>query len=448
MKLTDTAIKRLQPTDKCKANRPDKHPDSNGLWLFVRHTGTKVFLSIYRYQGKQVEMTLGKYPALTLAQARLKNQEIKAQIAQGIDPKESKRQAKIKQSDNSFNIFAQKWLDHQQTRIKQSSFKRDRASYFNHIAPMIGDKDIYSLKLSDIMAVHDRLALAGKTSLAHRAITWINAIYDYTIEKGLADDLANPIPKSIHKSLVEHKTKHYPRIKITELPRLLSDIDYSQSEPLTKWGFYVLCYTFVRTKELRGMTWQELDLENGLWHIPAERMKNGLPHIVPLAPQVIKILKDIQAMKLHDTFVFFSNRSRKSDILSENAFTVALKRLGYQGQMTGHGFRGLASTSLYEMQYPPQAIELQLSHVQGSKTVRAYNEANLLPARIKMMNEWADIVDEIKQGNFSTYKNKRMTNQSEHALISFFKRIGMKSNDITSELERHRQEIIEIDKMR
>ncbi len=444
MSLTDTAIKRLQPSDKCKPNQPDKISDGNGLWLFVRHTGTKVFLSVYRHQGKQKEITLGKYPALTLAQARLKNQKIKSLLEQGIDPKEHAKEAKIQKNDTRFDVFAHQWLANQQQRIKASTFKRDKAGYQNHIYPMIGEKDIYQIRLADIIAIHDRLAVIGKTSTAHRIVTWINAIYDYAIEKGLAENLANPIPKSIHKNLVEHKATHYPRIPISQLPRLLADIDNCNSEPLTKYGFYVLCYTFVRTSELRGMRWQEIDFETCLWHIPKERMKNGLPHVVPLAPQVIRILKEIQKMQLHNEYVFFSNRSRRADILSNNAFTVALKRMGYQGRMTGHGFRGLASTALYEMQYSPQAIELQLSHVQGNKTVRAYNEANLLPARQKMMNQWADIVDEIKQGNFSTYKNKRLTDHNEQAFISFLKAMRYKEHEITDELAIHKVEVMEL----
>lgn len=444
MSLTDTAIKRLQPTDKCTPNRPDKYSDGNGLELWVRHTGNKVWYVDYTYQGKRKEQTIGKYPAISLAQARAKNIEIKTLLAQGIDPKEHAKQAKAVQIDTCFDVFAQKWLEHHETRTKPHTFKRDKGAYHNHIFPIIGNKDIYALRLPDIMAVHDRLAVAGKTSTAHRVIGWITAIYDYAIEKGLAENLYNPIPRSIGKSLVEHKTKHYPRIKITELPKLLADIDRSNCEPLTKYGFYVMCYTFVRTKELRGMRWAELDFENNLWHIPADRMKKELPHIVPLAPQVVKILKDIQAMKLHDDFVFFSNRSRKADTLSENAFTKALKTMGYQGKMTGHGFRGLASTSLYEMQYPPQAIELQLSHVQGNKTVRAYNEANLLPARTRMMNDWANIVDEIKHGNFDSYKNKRMTDHSEQAFISFLKALRYKEHEIVDELAVHRVEMMEL----
>lgn len=256
--------------------------------------------------------------------------------------------------------------------------------------------DIYKIHLPNILAVHDRLAEQDKTSLAHWVIGWIGAIYSHAIIKGLAPNLANPIPHGIHKELVEHKTTHYPRIKITELPRLLSDIDNAKIEPLTRYGFYLLCYTFVRTTELRQMTWAEVNFDAQTWHIPAERMKNGLPHIVPLALQAIAILQTIKQMDLSDEWVFFSNRSRKTENLSNNAFTTALKRMGYKDKMTGHGFRGLASISLYDMQYNPQAIELQLSHVQGNKTVRAYNDANLLPARIKMMNEWANIVDEIR----------------------------------------------------
>lgn len=445
MALTDTKIKKLVPTQKSINTKvPDKYSDMNGLQLWVRYTGVKSWVVAYRQHDKQKNITIGQYPAMTLAQAREELAEIKSQLAQGIDPKEHAKQAKAVQIDTCFDVFAQKWLEHHETRTKPHTFKRDKGAYHNHIQPIIGNKDIYALRLPDIMAVHDRLAVAGKTSTAHRVIGWITVIYDYAIEKGLAENLYNPIPRSIGKSLCEHKTKHYPRIKITELPQLLADIDSSNCEPLTKYGFYVMCYTFVRTKELRGMRWAELDFENNLWHIPADRMKKELPHIVPLAPQVVKILKDIQAMKLHDDFVFFSNRSRKADTLSENAFTKALKTMGYQGRMTGHGFRGLASTSLYEMQYPPQAIELQLSHVQGNKTVRAYNEANLLPARTKMMNDWANIVDEIKHGNFDSYKNKRITDHSEQAFISFLKALRYKEHEIVDELAVHRVEMMEL----
>lgn len=441
MALNDTKIRKLVPTQKClNTKQADKYSDMQGLQLWVRHTGVKSWVIAYRYQNKQQNITIGQYPYISLAQAREHLTQIKSQLAQGIDPKAVAKLAKIEQADTRFDVFAQKWLAHQQTRIKEHTFKRDKSAYTTHIFPILGEKDIYKIRLPDIIAVSDRLATQGKTSLAHRVVGWIGAIYNFAIEKGLVENLANPIPRTIHKSLVEHKTKHFARIPITQLPRLLDDIDNCNSEPLTKYGFYVLCYTFVRTKNLREMRWSEIDFDNALWCIPADKMKNGLPHIVPLAPQVIKILREIQAMKLHDEYVFFSNRSRKADILSDNTFTVALKRMGYQGKMTGHGFRGLASTALYEMQYNPQAIELQLAHAQGNETVRAYNSANLLPARTKMMSEWADIVDEIKQGKFDTYRHKRAIDQSEQAFISFLKRIGLKDHEIADEIGVNRLE--------
>ncbi|UNU74061.1 tyrosine-type recombinase/integrase [Moraxella nasovis] len=442
MALTDTAIKKLKPSDKCTATRPDKYSDMNGLQLWVRYTGVKSWVVAYRYQGKQQNISLGLYPFISLADARNETTKIRNDLAQGINPKDERQKAK--QKDNlDFDHFAQIWFEHQQTRIKPHTFKRDKGVYYNHIKPLLGDKDIYTVRLPDIMAVHDRLALQGKTSTAHKVIADIGRIYDHAIIKGLAPNLANPIPRGIHKSLVEHKSKHYPRIKITELPKLLTDIDTSNSEPLTKFGFYVLCYTFVRTKELLGMTWQELDFDNCLWNIPANRMKNGLPHVVPLAPPVIEILQTIKSWHLHDEFVFFSNRG-KDNVLSSNAFTVALKRMGYKDKMTGHGFRGLASTSLYEMQYNPQAIELQLSHVQGSKTVRAYNSANLLPARIKMVNDWANVVNEVKQGDFSTYKAKSTADGNEMAFISFLQSLRYKEQEIQDELDIHRMERLEV----
>lgn len=211
MALTDTKIKKLIPTPKSlNTKQPDKYSDMNGLQLWVRHTGVKSWVFAYRHDNKQQNITIGQYPYISLAQARNRITELKTLLAQGINPKQSIKQAKIKKADTRFDVFASQRLAHQQQRIKASTFKRDKAGYQNHIYPMIGEKDIYQIRLADIIAIHDRLAVIGKTSTAHRIVTWINAIYDYAIEKGLAENLANPIPKSIHKNLVEHKATHYP----------------------------------------------------------------------------------------------------------------------------------------------------------------------------------------------------------------------------------------------
>lgn len=154
----------------------------------------------------------------------------------------------------------------------------------------------------------------------------------------------------------------------------------------------LLCLTFVRTSELRFMRWCEID--GNVWRIPAERMKMKRPHIVPLAPQAIEILNIIKSFGFSDTYVFYNTSTQKP--ISENAFTKALERMGYKGRMTGHGFRGLASTTLHEQQYQHEAIELQLAHDDNNKVSKAYNGAKLLPYRIKMMNEWANFIDKVK----------------------------------------------------
>lgn len=445
MSLTDTAIKRLQPSENCTPNNPDKHTDKDGLRLWVRHTGAKVFVSDYTYNGKRQSLTLGKYPQMSLAQARGEHLRLKKLIANGIDPKSEK--SKSKQESTAFDTYAQKWLAHHETRVKPSTFKRDLSAYDRHIKPMLGTKDIYKITLADIMAVHDRQAGINNTCTAHRVIGWIGAIYDHAIIKGYAPNLLNPIPRGIHKELVVHTSTKHARIKINELPKLLADIDNSDVEPLTKWAFYLMLYTFVRTDELLGMQWQEVDFNTCLWHIPAQRMKMKLPHVVPLAPQAIEILQRIKAMGFCDDYVFFSNRSRTSKRLSNGVFSTALKRMGYRGRMTGHGFRGLASTSLYDMQYSPKAIELQLSHVVGSKVERAYNESEMLPKRTQMMNEWANIIDQIRQGDFSTYKNRLTAENNSQQLAIFLKSLEFDKAQIKDEINTHTLEIAEIKAM-
>jgi integrase len=439
MSLTDTAIKRFKPSDKCTPNRPDKYSDDNGLWLAVRSTGTKVFFTRYTVNQKRGEITLGKYPALSLAQARLQNNQIQELAKQGIDPKTQRS----KEALISFDSLAQKWLAHQQTRIADGTFKRDQSAYNRHIKPILGHRDVYAITLSHIMLVHDKLAQANKTSLAHRAISWVSAIFNHAIIKGYVPNLANPLPQGIHKELVEHSQTHYPRIKITQLPRLLQDIDNSNCSQMVKLMFYFMAYTFVRTKEVRFMRWGEIDWQACLWHIPAERMKMRKPHIVPLAPQAIEILQTIKAWGFSSEFVFFSHHG-KGEVFSNNVLTSALKKMGYLGKMTGHGFRGLACTSLYEMQYNPKAIELQLSHVVGGKVERAYNDATMLPTRTQMMNEWANVIDEVKGGDFSTYK-ARLTN--DNSLELFLRALDYKENQIRYEMSIHQAEMAELASM-
>lgn len=392
MLLNDKKIKALLPSDKCTPNKPDKVSDGNGLQLWVRTTGSKTWVLDYRLNGKRQNLVIGKYPAMSLQQARLKNNEVRELIKQDIDPK-AQKYTTVDSGINQFANLAQQWHDKRKTTIKAGTFSRDYSLYERDIKPFIGDKDITTITPLEILDIAHRIENRGAGDMARRAIGQIGQVFTYAMRLGIVT--YNPTYK-LSQALTPRQQKNFARITINQLPQLLSDIDSYKGDPLTKLGFYLLAYTFVRTNELRFMQWNEVDWQGKLWRIPAERMKMNRPHIVPLAPQVLDILKQIKDLGLSDTYVFF-NSSRQQPY-SENVFTNALKKMGYRDVMTGHGFRGLASTTLHERQYMHEAIELQLAHDSESKTSKAYNGAKHLPYRVKMMNEWAKFIDDVKAG--------------------------------------------------
>lgn len=390
--INDKKIKALLPSDKCTPNKPDKVSDGNGLQLWVRTTGSKTWVLDYRLNGKRQNLVIGKYPAMSLQQARLKNNEVRELIKQGIDPK-AQKYTTVDSGINQFANLAQQWHDKRKTTIKAGTFSRDYSLYERDIKPFIGDKDITTITPLEILDIAHRIENRGAGDMARRAIGQIGQVFTYAMRLGIVT--YNPTYK-LSQALTPRQQKNFARITINQLPQLLSDIDSYKGDPLTKLGFYLLAYTFIRTNELRFMQWNEVDWQAKLWRIPAERMKMNRPHIVPLAPQVLDILKQIKDFGLSDTYVLF-NSSRQQPY-SENVFTNALKKMGYRDVMTGHGFRGLASTTLHERQYMHEAIELQLAHDSESKTSKAYNGAKHLPYRVKMMNEWANYLDDVKAG--------------------------------------------------
>ncbi len=196
---------------------------------------------------------------------------------------------------------------------------------------------------------------------------------------------------NLAKALLPHKAEHHKRVNLQQLPALLKAMDNYQGDIMVKYALWVVCYTFVRTKELRFMEWQDIDYDKKIWRIPTHKIKMKRPHNIPLAPQVIKILEVIKSYNFSDTYVFYNTSKRKP--YSENFLLSALKNMGYAGKMTGHGFRGLASTTLHELGYMHEAIELQLSHEPNTAVSRAYNGAKHLPYRTKMMTEWANFID-------------------------------------------------------
>ena len=389
MPLTHTIINKLTPSEKCTPNRPDKHSDGDGLQLWVRHTGNKVWVSAYRWQGKQQSLTLGKYPVITLQQARQRNLEIKQQINEDINPKDKKKE-KLAEQDGSrlFDNIAQAWYADRKTFLATSTFGRNYSAYMRDVKPVIGHKLIDDITSPDILTIGKSIEARGANEMARRIMAEVGQIFKHAIRIGIAT--SNPAA-DLSAAIKPHKTKNHSRITSKELPKLLQDIDDYTGHITVKLGLWFLCYTFVRTNELRFMEWSEIDWNDKTWRIPADKMKMGRPHIVPLAPQVIDILQQIKELNFSDRYVFYNPSTRKP--YSQNAFINALYQMGYKYKMTGHGFRGLASTTLHEQGFMHEAIELQLAHEQESKISRAYNGAQHLEYRRDMMSQWADYID-------------------------------------------------------
>lgn len=394
MPLTDTQIRKLKPTLQCTPARPDKYSDTNNLRLWVRHTGNKVWVSDYSFNGKRKSTPIGKYPAMSLQQAREANHAIKELIANGIDPATHKRKyTAIADGINQFSTLAEQWHTKRKASIKQNTYQRDYSQYERDIKPFLGNMDITEITPPQILMIGKRIEERGAGDMARRAIRQVGQIFLHALRMGIVK--YDPTV-GLTADLKPRTIIHHARLPYEALPKLLADIDSYGGNLLVKLGLEFLCYTFVRTTEIRFMTWQEIDYNARLWRIPADRMKMSRPHIVPLSPQAVAILDQIKALNFSDTYVFFNTTTHKP--YSENAFLTALWRMGYKGRMTGHGFRGLASTKLHELQYDHKAIELQLAHDSDSKVSKAYNGAELLPYRVQMLNDWAVLIDEAKAG--------------------------------------------------
>lgn len=393
MKLKDSFIRKVVPPSIDK-KYPDRYPDGFGLQLYVFANGSKFWRMHFRFEGTQKIYSIGKYPEISLAQARIKCSEAKALLKVGINPTVAKKAAKNVTNDSTtFESIANQWLEDRKDSMKETSHKRNVRHLVNDVFPMIGKQPIDKIKSPHILAMAKKVEERGAAEMARRALRLTSAVMRYAKTIGLiefdpADGLA--------EALKPRKIQHMARIPESDLPKLLSDIDSYTGEQVTRIALQLMTLTFVRTIELRHMEWTEIDYEKSEWRIPAEKMKMGKIHIVPLATQAITLLEELKQLTSNRKYVFHSNRSINKPI-SEVTILGALWRMGYKGRMTGHGFRGLASTILHEQNYNHAAIELQLAHSDKDQVSAAYNYADHLPYRKKMMQEWADYLDGLRK---------------------------------------------------
>ncbi len=393
MALTDTAIRTAKLGDK-----PRKLADEKGLFLLISPSGGKWWRLKYRFGGKEKLLSLGTYPEVSLKLARERRDEARKLLATGIDPGEQRKaekQAKAEAGSNTFEAIGREWMATRGKDWTTSYATKTASSLERHAFPAIGAKPINEITAPELLALLRAIECRGTVDMAHRISQHCSAIFRFAISTGRA--VTDPVT-SLRGALSNVRQQHYAALTDpAEFADLLRDIEKYRGEITTKSAMQLLALTFQRTKEVRFAEWSQFDLEAALWRIPAEIMKMREAHIVPLSRQAIDVLKRLQPLTGGGRLVFPSSISRERPI-SENTVVYALARMGYKGSMTGHGFRSVASTLLNEQGFRHDVIERQLAHAEKNAVRAAYNRAEYLPERKKMMQEWADYLDKLKAG--------------------------------------------------
>ena len=393
MALTNIKITNAKPRDKSY-----KLSDSGSLHILIMTSGSKSWRFSYRFEGKQKIHTIGLYPCVTLAEAREARDKAKKLLAQGLDPNEIKkdklRQDK-KEAANTFESVAVEWYEKHKVKWVKKTADRTMSMLKRYIFPFIGSIAMTKLKPAELLNAIQKIESRGNIETAHRALQICGQISRFAI----ATDRASMDLSSGRKgALTSLKVKHHPSITDPDkVGQLLLDIDNYEGAYLTQQALQLAPLVFVRPGELRHAEWAEIDFEKKEWKIPGEKMKMRLPHIIPLSKQALVILEDLHGHTGHLQYVF-PGAVRVQRPMSENTVNMALKRMGYEGKHTAHGFRSTASTILHEQGLRHDVIELQLAHKIGNQVSAAYNYATYLPERQKMMQHWSDYLDGLRGG--------------------------------------------------
>ncbi len=394
MKLTDSIIKAAKSRDK-----PYSLPDGQGLALYVQPSGAKWWRFRYRFNGVAKMLSMGIYPEVSLKNARNEHKRLKELLAQGINPSQHRQEQKQQEAlaaSNSFEAVARLWWGNWRTAKSERHAHYVMRRLEADIFPIIGNKPLTELTAPMLLMAIKKIEARGALDIAKRALSTCGQIMRYAVAHGLAErnPAADIKPSDVLKPT---KKNNYARLDQKELPELLRKIEQYDGQPLTKLALLLMALTFVRTGELIGARWDEIDFDKRVWRIPAERMKMKTPHIVPLSNQAINVLEQIKDYS-GDRVLLFPSERGEGKSMSNNTILYALYRMGYHSRMTGHGFRGIASTILHERGYLHDHIELQLAHSKRNAVSAAYDHAIYLEPRSRMMQDWADYLDAIRNG--------------------------------------------------
>jgi integrase len=397
--LTDSGLKKkINDCEKVIAGGGEAKAniaDGGGLTLQRQPSGAWLWFYRYRFGGKPSRLSLGAYPTVTLAQARETHRAAKDTLAQGINPSQERKETKLKQAvaiQNDFKSVARAWWDSWRGDKTAAHAAKVWANLEKDVFTVMGNRAVDSIKPAIIRLAVQGVVKRGALDTAARVHQYIRSVLNYAVAHELIE--ANPaIGLLLNDIIPKRKTKNQERIDLKELPQLLRDMDAYDGHVLTRYALQLINMTFVRTKELIEAEWSEIDLVAGVWTIAPHRMKMKTIHLVPLSRQAVALLVQLRAITGGQRYLFPSIKG-DGKTMSNNTILYALYRMGYRGRMTGHGYRGVASTALNEQGYDERHIELQLAHLTGNATQRAYDHAKHMIERTKMMQAWADYLDE------------------------------------------------------
>ncbi|HBR5525282.1 MULTISPECIES: tyrosine-type recombinase/integrase [Klebsiella] len=392
MKLTARQVDTSRPKDK-----PYKLSDGGGLYLLVNPNGSRYWRLKYRIAGKEKLLALGVYPDITLAEARQKRADAKKVLAAGGDPgqeKQEEKQAKEQAVANSFERLAMEWHAHKSTSWSEGYAEHLLMYLKKDIFPFIGQKAITDISQVEMLNVLRKMEQRGVLDKLKKTRQACRQIFTYAIITGRAEH--NPV-SDLAGALKSPKQQHYPHLLVDQIPDFLRALSEYSGSTITRNATRLLMLTGLRTIELRASEWVDIDFDKGVWNIPSERMKMRRPHLVPLSSQVRELLEEIHQLTGRGKYVF-PGRNDAGKPMSEASINQVIKRIGYDGKATGHGFRHTMSTILHEQGYNTAWIETQLAHVDKNSIRGTYNHAQYLDGRREMLQWYADYMQALENG--------------------------------------------------
>ena len=393
MPLTDTALRNAKPGLKAR-----RIYDSGGLYVEVAPAGGKWFRFKYHFGGKERRLSLGVYPDVSLAQARERRDEARRLLAEGTDPSTVRKAAKAEQQAQAetFELVARQWHEKFTPSWTPGHAARILTSLSQDAFPWLGHRPIREILPPEILSVARRVESRGAVETAHRLVGNIGMVFRYAVASGLAD--SDPT-RDLRGALSPTNEKHHASVTDPKaVADLLRAIESYSGSLVTRCALRLAPLVFVRPGELRHAEWSEINTDAAEWRIPAHKMKMRTQHIVPLSKQALAVLGELRPLTGSGDYLFPSERTTERP-MSENTVNAALRRLGYtKEEMTGHGFRSMASTLLNELGWNRDAIERQLAHAERNNVRAAYNYAEFMPERRKMMQAWADNLDALREG--------------------------------------------------